>query len=213
MEDACCCGTASRGRARPPPSAPSATNGEPGRTLHFVLDPEAFFGSPEYLMHVVADEDLWDPRALSTSRWKAARGRGRRRADPGRRPSRRRRFDEQVAQPDRRDPRTRPPGVAVDHDQRADAAASTRPSSGPAVAWRTCSSDRSAGPRRKPGSTGGRSYRPANSPSPSSTAPAATLIRSPPTVIRTAIVVTSEPTRFGNVSYEEHHLRGRSSAG
>ncbi len=38
--------------------------------LHFVLDPEAFFGSPEYLMHVVADEDLWDPRALSTSRWK-----------------------------------------------------------------------------------------------------------------------------------------------
>lgn len=38
--------------------------------LHFVLDPEAFFGSPEYLMQVVADEDLWDPRALSTSRWK-----------------------------------------------------------------------------------------------------------------------------------------------
>jgi len=38
--------------------------------IHFVLDPEAFFGSPEYLMHVVADEDLWDPRALSTSRWK-----------------------------------------------------------------------------------------------------------------------------------------------
>ena len=38
--------------------------------IHFVLDPEAFFGSPEYLMHVVADEDLWDPRATSTSRWK-----------------------------------------------------------------------------------------------------------------------------------------------
>ena len=33
--------------------------------LHFVLDPEAFFGSPEYLMHVVADEDLWDPRAMT----------------------------------------------------------------------------------------------------------------------------------------------------
>jgi hypothetical protein len=38
--------------------------------IHFVLDPEAFFASPEYLMHVVADEDLWDPRAVSTSRWK-----------------------------------------------------------------------------------------------------------------------------------------------
>ena len=38
--------------------------------IHFILDPEAFFGSPEYLMHVVADEDLWDPRAVSTSRWK-----------------------------------------------------------------------------------------------------------------------------------------------
>lgn len=38
--------------------------------VHFVLDPEAFFGSPEYLMHVVADEDLWDPRTSSTSRWK-----------------------------------------------------------------------------------------------------------------------------------------------
>jgi hypothetical protein len=38
--------------------------------IHFVLDPEAFFGSPEYLMQVVADEDLWDPRAASTSRWK-----------------------------------------------------------------------------------------------------------------------------------------------
>jgi hypothetical protein len=38
--------------------------------IHFVLDPEAFFGSPEYLMHVVADEDLWDLRSLSTSRWK-----------------------------------------------------------------------------------------------------------------------------------------------
>ena len=38
--------------------------------IHFILDPEAFFGSPEYLMHVVADEDLWDARASSTSRWK-----------------------------------------------------------------------------------------------------------------------------------------------
>jgi hypothetical protein len=38
--------------------------------IHFVLDPEAFFGSPEYLMQVVADEDLWDPRSPSTSRWK-----------------------------------------------------------------------------------------------------------------------------------------------
>jgi hypothetical protein len=38
--------------------------------IHFVLDPETFFGSPEYLMQVVADEDLWDPRASSTSRWK-----------------------------------------------------------------------------------------------------------------------------------------------
>jgi hypothetical protein len=38
--------------------------------IHFILDPEAFFGSPEYLMHVVADEDLWDPRSVSTSRWK-----------------------------------------------------------------------------------------------------------------------------------------------
>ena len=35
-----------------------------------MLDPEAFFGSPEYLMQVVADEDLWDPRSVSTSRWK-----------------------------------------------------------------------------------------------------------------------------------------------
>jgi hypothetical protein len=38
--------------------------------IHFILDPEAFFGSPEYLMHVVADEDLWDPTAVSTGRWK-----------------------------------------------------------------------------------------------------------------------------------------------
>jgi hypothetical protein len=38
--------------------------------IHLVLDPEAFFASPEYLMHVVADEDLWDPTAMSTSRWK-----------------------------------------------------------------------------------------------------------------------------------------------
>jgi hypothetical protein len=38
--------------------------------LHFVLDPEAFFGGPDYLMHVVAEEDAWDPRQLTTSRWK-----------------------------------------------------------------------------------------------------------------------------------------------
>jgi hypothetical protein len=38
--------------------------------IHFVLDPEAFFGSPEYLMHVVADEDLWDPTAGGAGRWK-----------------------------------------------------------------------------------------------------------------------------------------------
>jgi hypothetical protein len=38
--------------------------------IHFILDPEAFFGSPEYLMHVVADEDLWDPRAVGSGRWK-----------------------------------------------------------------------------------------------------------------------------------------------
>jgi hypothetical protein len=38
--------------------------------IHFVLDPEAFFGSPEYLMHVVADEDLWDPTSGGAGRWK-----------------------------------------------------------------------------------------------------------------------------------------------
>ncbi|HUP84660.1 MAG TPA: DUF5925 domain-containing protein [Acidimicrobiales bacterium] len=38
--------------------------------VHFVLDPEAFFGGPDYLMHVVAEEDAWDPRLIATSRWK-----------------------------------------------------------------------------------------------------------------------------------------------
>src|SRR3954447_5050055 len=39
--------------------------------VHFVLDPEAFFGGPDYLMHVVAEEDVWDPRhALAAGRWK-----------------------------------------------------------------------------------------------------------------------------------------------
>jgi hypothetical protein len=39
--------------------------------IHFVLDPEAFFGGPDYLMHVVAEEDVWDPRQLlAASRWK-----------------------------------------------------------------------------------------------------------------------------------------------
>ena len=39
--------------------------------VHFVLDPEAFFGAPEYLMQVVADEDMWDPRwATMSGRWK-----------------------------------------------------------------------------------------------------------------------------------------------
>jgi hypothetical protein len=38
--------------------------------VHFVLDPEAFFGGPDYLMHVVADEDSWDPRLAVGTRWK-----------------------------------------------------------------------------------------------------------------------------------------------
>ena len=39
--------------------------------VHFVLDPEAFFGAPDYLMQVVADEDMWDPRwATRPGRWK-----------------------------------------------------------------------------------------------------------------------------------------------
>lgn len=38
--------------------------------VHFVLDPEAFFGGPDYLMHVVAEEDLWDPRLAAGTRWK-----------------------------------------------------------------------------------------------------------------------------------------------
>jgi hypothetical protein len=38
--------------------------------VHFVLDPEAFFGGPDYLMHVVADEDSWDPRLATGTRWK-----------------------------------------------------------------------------------------------------------------------------------------------
>jgi Domain of unknown function (DUF5925)/ATPase family associated with various cellular activities (AAA) len=39
--------------------------------VHFVLDPEAFFGAPDYLMQVVADEDMWDPRwAAMPGRWK-----------------------------------------------------------------------------------------------------------------------------------------------
>lgn len=39
--------------------------------VHFVLDPEAFFGGPDYLMQVVAEEDMWDPRwSRSSTRWK-----------------------------------------------------------------------------------------------------------------------------------------------
>lgn len=38
--------------------------------VHFVLDPEAFFGGPDYLMHVVAEEDAWDPRLAAGTRWK-----------------------------------------------------------------------------------------------------------------------------------------------
>ena len=93
--------------------------------IHFVLDPEAFFGSPEYLMHVVADEDLWDLRSLSTSRWKVLIVED---ADELIRADARvdRRLDGPAAQPDRRDPRPWPAGAAPDHHQRADA----RPASG-----------------------------------------------------------------------------------
>ena len=39
--------------------------------MHFVLDPEEFFGSPDYLMHVVAAEDEWWERNRSNERrWK-----------------------------------------------------------------------------------------------------------------------------------------------
>jgi hypothetical protein len=38
--------------------------------VHFILDPEAFFGGPDYLMHVVGEEDLWDPRQMAAARWK-----------------------------------------------------------------------------------------------------------------------------------------------
>lgn len=38
--------------------------------VHFVLDPEAFFGGPDYLMQVVADDDAWDPRLAAGTRWK-----------------------------------------------------------------------------------------------------------------------------------------------
>ncbi len=41
--------------------------------IHFVLDPEEFFGSPDYLMHVVASEDEWWERSRTGDRerrWK-----------------------------------------------------------------------------------------------------------------------------------------------
>jgi len=39
--------------------------------VHFVLDPEEFFGSPDYLMHVVSAEDEWWERTRSKERrWK-----------------------------------------------------------------------------------------------------------------------------------------------
>jgi Domain of unknown function (DUF5925)/ATPase family associated with various cellular activities (AAA) len=39
--------------------------------VHFILDPEEFFGSPDYLMHVVAAEDEWWERNRSKNRrWK-----------------------------------------------------------------------------------------------------------------------------------------------
>jgi hypothetical protein len=39
--------------------------------FHFVLDPEEFFGSPDYLMHVVSEEDQWWERGTSSpDRWK-----------------------------------------------------------------------------------------------------------------------------------------------
>lgn len=40
--------------------------------VHFVLDPEAFFGGPDYLMHVVAEDDAWElrPAGNAGGRWK-----------------------------------------------------------------------------------------------------------------------------------------------
>jgi hypothetical protein len=39
--------------------------------FHFVLDPEEFFGSPDYLLHVVSEEDQWWERgAAAADRWK-----------------------------------------------------------------------------------------------------------------------------------------------
>ena len=39
--------------------------------FHFILDPEEFFGGPDYLMHVVMTEDQWwDRGAASPDRWK-----------------------------------------------------------------------------------------------------------------------------------------------
>jgi hypothetical protein len=39
--------------------------------FHFVVDPEAFFGGPDYLMHVVSSEDQWWERGSSgPDRWK-----------------------------------------------------------------------------------------------------------------------------------------------
>jgi hypothetical protein len=39
--------------------------------FHFVLDPEEFFGGPDYLMHVVTTEDQWWERGPSSpDRWK-----------------------------------------------------------------------------------------------------------------------------------------------
>jgi len=47
-----------------------AAEWRPWADVHFVLDPEAFFGGPDYLMHVVAEEDVWDPRVATGTRWK-----------------------------------------------------------------------------------------------------------------------------------------------
>jgi hypothetical protein len=39
--------------------------------VHFVLDPEEFFGSPDYLMHVVAaEEEWWERNRSQERRWK-----------------------------------------------------------------------------------------------------------------------------------------------
>ena len=39
--------------------------------VHFVLDPEEFFGSPDYLMHVVAaEEEWWERNRSHERRWK-----------------------------------------------------------------------------------------------------------------------------------------------